>query len=358
MSAGDRDPVVAVEADVLDNERVGAYQRLTLAVPGVAATARPGHFAALTVGGETSGLLLRRSFSIHRVAAGSDPAGDRLEIVVADAGPGTHWLTQRTPGDRVGVLAPLGNGFSLPAAPGECVLIGGGYGSAPLPWLAEHLRAMGSRVHMILGAATRDRLFGAAEAAAVADSVHVVTVDGSAGAVGLVTGPLRQLLRDNNIVAVYACGPMWMLRAVGEGQTAPGTLKLLQKLLAKYPEESYAYKRMTHLFGVYDLRGADAHLSSSDIEECYSRLGVDRSAPLIQQAAQLIENVAEGFGVTGGDLVAAEPHAAAPVPACLGRASTMISAVAAIRAARITATRARRWARIMRMLCPQPQSTA
>lgn len=56
--------------------------------------------------------------------------------------------------------------------------------------------------------------------------------------------------------------------------------------------------------------------------------------------------------------VAAEHHAAAPVPACLGRASTMISAVAAIRAARITATRARRWARIMRMLCPQPQSTA
>ena len=216
MSAGDRDPVVAVEADVLDNERVGAYQRLTLAVPGVAATARPGHFAALTVGGETSGLLLRRSFSIHRVAAGSDPAGDRLEIVVADAGPGTHWLTQRTPGDRVGVLAPLGNGFSLPAAPGDCVLIGGGYGSAPLPWLAEHLRAMGSRVHMILGAATRDRLFGAAEAAAVADSVHVVTVDGSAGAVGLVTDPLRQLLRDNNIGAVYACGPMGMLRVVGE----------------------------------------------------------------------------------------------------------------------------------------------
>lgn len=69
---------------------------------------------------------------------------------------------------------------------------------------------------MILGAATRDRLFGAAEAAAVADSVHVVTVDGSAGAVGLVTDPLRQLLRDNNIGAVYACGPMGMLRVVGE----------------------------------------------------------------------------------------------------------------------------------------------
>ncbi|MDP2082999.1 MAG: hypothetical protein U0934_00475 [Pseudotabrizicola sp.] len=113
---------------------------------------------------------------------------------------------------------------------------------------------------------------------------------------------LRSLAKDVVKATIERINKTNLLRALGEGKTDQGTLKLLQKLLAKYTEESYAYKRMTPLFGVYDLRGADAHLSSSDIEECYSRLGVDRSAPLIQQAAQLIENVAEAFGVTGGDL--------------------------------------------------------
>jgi hypothetical protein len=59
---------------------------------------------------------------------------------------------------------------------------------------------------------------------------------------------------------------------------------------------------MTPLFGAYDLRVADAHLSSSDVNECYARLGVDRSIPLTKQAEQLIQNVADAFGITGTEL--------------------------------------------------------
>lgn len=120
---------------------------------------------------------------------------------------------------------------------------------------------------------------------------------------------LRSLAKDLVKATIERINKKSLVKALGEGKSDQGTLKLLQALLAKHTEEDYAYKRMTPLFGVYDLRGADAHLSSSDVEECYARLGVDRSAPRIQQAAQLIENVAEAFGVTGGDLKRHAPDA-------------------------------------------------
>ncbi|MEI2775922.1 MAG: dihydroorotate dehydrogenase electron transfer subunit [Tetrasphaera sp.] len=210
------DGVVQVDGPVLSNEPAGDYRLLRLAVPGIAALARPGQFAALTVGGPTSGLLLRRSFSIHRVGA------DHVDLVIADAGPGTHWLTRCRPGDVVNIVAPLGQGFAPPAQPGACVLVGGGYGSAPLFWFAKTVRAAGCAAHLVLGAASAGRLFGADLAAASTDSVHVTTDDGSLGTRGQVTAVLPDLLLATGARTVVACGPMGMLRAVTEVATAHG----------------------------------------------------------------------------------------------------------------------------------------
>nr|MBA2560119.1 dihydroorotate dehydrogenase electron transfer subunit [Propionibacteriales bacterium] len=69
-------------------------------------------------------------------------------------------------------------------------------------------------VHMVLGAATESRLFGALEAKRSAQSVTVTTVDGSVGIAGLVTDPLSALIARNSIEVVYSCGPMGMLSAV------------------------------------------------------------------------------------------------------------------------------------------------
>ena len=68
------------------------------------------------------------------------------------------------PHDEVDIVGPLGRPFPLPNEPVACVLVGGGYGSAPLFWLAEALRERGCHVEMVLGAATEDRLFGVVEA--------------------------------------------------------------------------------------------------------------------------------------------------------------------------------------------------
>ena len=77
-----------------------------------------------------------------------------------------------------------------PKEPVGCVLVGGGYGTAPLFALAEQLRARGCRVDFVLGAATEDRLFGALEAKRMAQSIAVTTDDGSLGERGRVTDVL------------------------------------------------------------------------------------------------------------------------------------------------------------------------
>ena len=79
-------------AEVIASRRVGAYQHLSLVAPGVAELARPGQFVALAVGGETSGTLLRRSFSIHEVSPSGTYGGTavRCEQLRGDIGVDAH----------------------------------------------------------------------------------------------------------------------------------------------------------------------------------------------------------------------------------------------------------------------------
>ncbi len=211
MSAG----VVQVSGELIATRRAGAYHHLTIVAPGVAELAHPGQFVALAVGGPTSAHLLRRCFSIHKVKP-SGTYGGTVDVVVAAHGPGTVWLAGLRPHDPVDVVGPLGRPFPLPAEPAACVLVGGGYGSAPLFWLAEELRARGCHTEMVLGAASEDRLFGVVEARRAADGVTVTTDDGSAGRRGWVSDVLGEVVDRTSAGVVYACGPMGMLRSVTE----------------------------------------------------------------------------------------------------------------------------------------------
>ena len=204
---------VQVQGEVQSIRRVGAYLHLTLVAPGVPERTRPGHFVALAVGGEQSSMLLRRAFSVYRVRE-SGIHGGTVEIVFAAHGPGTQWLAERRPHDRIDVVGPLGRPFALPKEPVPCTLVAGGYGSAPMFTLAERLKERGCGVHMVLGAATEARLFGVLEARRSAQSVTVLTEDGSLGQRGRVTDVLPALLTRTRSDVVYACGPMGMLRAV------------------------------------------------------------------------------------------------------------------------------------------------
>ena len=206
---------IQYRGEVVSVRRAGRYHVLTLTAGSIPETARPGHFVGIAIGGDESGLLMRRAFSIHGVQE-RGVFGGTVDIVVAAHGPGTRWLVGRHRADPVDIIGPLGHPFSLPRDPVSCALVGGGYGSAPLFMLADHLRARGCRVDMVLGAGTEERLFGVLEAKRIASTVTTTTEDGSLGTEGRVTDVLGDVMERNNTDVVYACGPMPMLAAVAD----------------------------------------------------------------------------------------------------------------------------------------------
>jgi len=202
-------------AEIFAVAKVGEYVQFTVVAPGVAAGFQPGHFVAVSVGGENSAMLLRRAFALYSAMPSGKFAGT-VQFVVAARGPGSRWLLQRKPGEMLDLVGPLGTPFPMPSGPAPAVLVGGGYGTAPLIPLANALLAAGSPIDMVLGAATASRLFGELVAKRTIGAVTVTTDDGSAGVRGRVTDVLGDAIKRINAEVVYACGPMPMLRAVGD----------------------------------------------------------------------------------------------------------------------------------------------
>jgi dihydroorotate dehydrogenase electron transfer subunit len=234
--------------EVLERRRVGAYHALTLVAPRIAGQARPGQFVHL-LAGEDRSFPLRRPFSIHRAerpggsggppewspggpgGSGGPPewspggpgaALGTVEVVFDVVGAGTLALSRLRPHDVVDALGPLGRPFTPPETPTGCVLVGGGYGTAPLYFLATELRLRRCRVDFVIGAASAGRLLDAMEAKRLGHSLTLTTDDGSAGRRGLVTDPLGDLLARTRAGQVYACGPMPMLAAVSRVAAAAG----------------------------------------------------------------------------------------------------------------------------------------
>jgi dihydroorotate dehydrogenase electron transfer subunit len=202
------------KCEVLSGKRWGVYHSITLVAPDIAEEARPGQFVQVAMPPGRD-FLLRRPFSIHQASRKGGWAGT-LEIAFTAVGPGSEWLTTVEAHDFLDVVGPLGRPFPYPRAPTNCLLIGGGYGAAPLYFLAQDLRAKGSRVDMIVGARTQERVFKPVEAKRLSVSVTTTTEDGSLGERGKVTDALPGMITRCESQVVYACGPNGMLRAVAE----------------------------------------------------------------------------------------------------------------------------------------------
>jgi dihydroorotate dehydrogenase electron transfer subunit len=186
---------------------------LSVAAKEIAERAQPGQFVQIAVGAQET--LLRRPFSIARVTRQGASAGT-VDVVFDAHGPGTTWLTTIDVHDVLDIVGPLGTPFPLPQRKVNCLLVGGGYGIAPLFYLGEQLLRQGLRVDMINGAATAERILGQIEAKRLSASVTFTTEDGSYGVRGRVTDVLDEMLASSGAGVVYACGPNPMLRAVSE----------------------------------------------------------------------------------------------------------------------------------------------
>jgi dihydroorotate dehydrogenase electron transfer subunit len=170
----ERRSVVAVEA-------VGPYALVRVERGGIDPGA-PGQFFML----EAPGRVLPRPMSLCLA-----PRGE-LAFLLDPIGPGTRALAALEPGDAITVFGPLGNGFRLDVA--RPLLVGGGIGIEPLPYLAEALE----HPPAVLGFRSEHH----AEAAALLPNAEVV-IDPV-----LVTEVMQ---RDRDVLA---CGPEPMLEAV------------------------------------------------------------------------------------------------------------------------------------------------
>jgi dihydroorotate dehydrogenase electron transfer subunit len=166
---------------VRGSEPVGLYTLLRLERGGVDPGA-PGQFFML----EAPGRLLPRALSLCLA-----PPGE-LAFLIDPIGPGTDALCGLDAGDAIHVFGPLGNGFRLDVA--RPLLVGGGIGIAPLPYLAESLHFPPA----VLGFRTAEH----ADAAALLPGADVA-IDPT-----LVTELIPQ---DHDVLA---CGPEPMLQAV------------------------------------------------------------------------------------------------------------------------------------------------
>jgi dihydroorotate dehydrogenase electron transfer subunit len=168
---------------VVANEAIGPYTLLRLErgglEPGI-----PGQFFML----EAPGRPLPRPMSLCQA-----PPGE-LSFLLEAVGPGTQALADTQPGDEIHVFGPLGNGYRLDLD--KPLLVGGGIGVAPFPYLSERL----GNPPAILGFRSDSH----AQAGELVPNAEVVVEP------TLVT----ELLSDGH--DVLACGPEPMLEAVRE----------------------------------------------------------------------------------------------------------------------------------------------
>ena len=204
-----------IKSELISNKKVGAYHHLVFEVGTMASHVRPGNFVAISVGGPTSSMVLRRAFAIHR-SMDRGASGGVIELVVAPHGNGSKWLTSLPIGSYVKLTGPLGTSFGIPTEQVRALLVGGGYGSAPLFGLAEVLKSRGSRVDMVLGASTAGKIYAPIEGKRSVNSMTITTDDGSAGVHGRVSDVLGEIIERNSCEIIYSCGPMAMLAAVSE----------------------------------------------------------------------------------------------------------------------------------------------
>ena len=145
-----------------------------------------------------------------------------VTLMITAVGPFSRLMHEKQPGDRVWLRGPFGQGFQAPPEQKKLALVGGGYGVAPLYWLAQTQANRATQVTTVIGARTAADILYAEHFAALrardpgdtAYTLHVTTEDGSQGHSGRVTDALTPLLDAGAVDGIYACGPHGMLAAL------------------------------------------------------------------------------------------------------------------------------------------------
>ena len=144
-----------VRAEVRESERLpGEHHRLLLKAPRIAGEAVCGQFVHVwchppeELDRPPSAALLRRPYSISRLRPPDD-----IEILLRLRGRGGRMLAGTSKGEELDVIGPLGNGFRIRESLRRAVVVAGGIGLAPVPFLLQTLTSRRVRVVLLVGAA-------------------------------------------------------------------------------------------------------------------------------------------------------------------------------------------------------------
>ena len=173
----------------------------------IAASSQPGQFVNVLVAETGEGQFLRRPFSISRIEENS------IELIFHVIGIGTHILSRKRVGDWIDVIGPLGQPFHRDAEYDTALLVAGGIGIAPFPFLTNDLLKRGKRIETFVGYRNSGQVF-----TDHLQNVRIATDDGSNGFHGNVVQLLESSFVQNNFgkSKIFACGPTVMLKALTE----------------------------------------------------------------------------------------------------------------------------------------------
>ncbi len=185
--------------------------------PLVARNAEPGQFVIVRID--------EKGERIPLTIADYDKEKGTVTIVVQEVGFTSAMLNSLREGQSIVDFAgPLGRPAPLPKE-GSVVLLGGGFGVAPIYPVAKELRNRGVKVTSIIGARRENLVIMEKEMQSVSDKLYVCTDDGSTGFKGFVTQKLEELVAGGEkFDEAIAIGPMPMMRATAK-TTKPMELK-------------------------------------------------------------------------------------------------------------------------------------
>lgn len=173
----------------------------------ISARALPGQFVNIRAVQGWSPLLFRRPFSISRIV------GTSVELLFNTVGSGTRVLASIGAGDELDVLGPLGVPFRFEDGYKTAVIVAGGLGVAPFPFLTDTFERRNIPLLTFVGSRSNFSV----------DTLHLrnvqhATDDGSRGFHGNVVQCLADYLRLHEIAApkVFGCGPTKMLAALSQ----------------------------------------------------------------------------------------------------------------------------------------------
>lgn len=171
--------------------------------PEIAKNIKPGQFLNVRVS-ESIFPLLRRPFSI------CDVEGENICLMYNVLGEGTKILAHKKKYDPIDILGPLGNGFNLDDDYETAVIIAGGLGSAPFPFVVKNLLNK-KDIISFLGGRTKDDVISYGM-----KNIYECTDDGSLGFKGNVVQLLEKHIDKINLKKskVFGCGPTAMLRSL------------------------------------------------------------------------------------------------------------------------------------------------